>query len=72
MAIIVSVFTLQHYVTQRNMIIQVINNHMIKRQQTQMQSFWMSSQDVVVIASDPQLNQEKGARQVVLQNEVAN
>lgn len=36
-----------------------------------MQSFWMSSQDVVVIASDPELSQDKGARQVVLQNEVA-
>jgi hypothetical protein len=72
MAIIVAVFTLQHYVTQRNMIIQVINNHMIKRQQTQMQSFWMSSPDVVVIASDPELNQDKGSRHVVLQNEVAN
>ena len=45
---------------------------MIKRQQTQMQSFWMSSPDVVVIASDPELNQDKGSRHVVLQNEVAN
>ena len=72
MVVIVCIFTFQHYVTQRNMIIQVINNHMIKRQQTQMQSFLMDSQDVVLIASGPKSSKYQGAWKVVLQNDLAN
>ena len=59
----------QHYLSQKNMIIQTIKQMMISRQQTQMRSYFETSDDPVLVVSQP--NESTRDRSVQLLNSAA-
>lgn len=70
MLTITLLITAHHYTTQKNMIRQMIKQHFISQQQTQMQSFFASAPEPIVVVASAEGESTKEP-QIYLQNECA-